>query len=87
MSVLGPCWQQAEVERRMIVGKKMQKLEVTTGKKHKESDMQESVHKESDSWKEEQHACMGGRPNVGRVRVLVIHCKWLKSPIYINIDT
>jgi hypothetical protein len=29
---------------------------------------------------------MGGRPNVDRVRVLVIHCKWLKSPIYINID-
>jgi hypothetical protein len=36
---------------------------------------------------EEQHTCMGGRPNVGRVRVLVIHCKWLKSPIDINIDT
>jgi len=25
---------------------------------------------------EEQHACMGGRPNAGRVnRVMVIHCK------------
>jgi hypothetical protein len=35
---------------------------------------------------EEQHACMGGRPNVGRVRVLVIHCKWLKSPSDIKID-
>jgi hypothetical protein len=35
---------------------------------------------------EEQHARMGGIPNVGRVRVLVIHCKWLKSPIYINRD-
>jgi hypothetical protein len=42
--------------------------------------MQEGVHKESDNWKEEQHACMGGRPNVGRVRVLVIYCKWTEEP-------
>jgi hypothetical protein len=49
--------------------------------------MQESMHKERENWKEEQHMRMGGRTNIGRVRVLVIHCKWLKSPIYINIDT
>jgi hypothetical protein len=36
--------------------------------------MQKSVHKESDSWKEEQHKRMRGRPNVGRVRVLVTYC-------------
>jgi hypothetical protein len=36
---------------------------------------------------EEEHACMGGIPNFSRVRVLVIHCKWIKSLIYINIDT
>jgi hypothetical protein len=48
--------------------------------------MQESVHKESDSWRK-NNTCMGGRPNVGRVRVLVIHSKWLKSLIDINIDT
>jgi hypothetical protein len=35
---------------------------------------------------EEQHARMGGRPNFSRFRVLVIHCKWLKILIYINID-
>jgi hypothetical protein len=34
----------------------------------------ESMHEESDSWKEEQHACMQGRPNDGRVRVLVMDC-------------
>jgi hypothetical protein len=30
---------------------------------------------------------MGGRPNDGRVRVLVRYCKWLKSQKCINIDT
>jgi hypothetical protein len=29
---------------------------------------------------EEQHACMGGRPNVGRVRVLVIFGKKDEEP-------
>jgi hypothetical protein len=38
------------------------------------------MHKESDSWRK-NNTRMGGRPNVGRVRVLVIHCKWMKSPI------
>lgn len=33
----------------------------------------ESMHEESDSWKEEQHAHMQGRPNDGRVRVLVMY--------------
>ena len=36
---------------------------------------------------EEQNVCKGGITSVGRVRVLVIHCKWMKSPIYINRDT
>jgi hypothetical protein len=49
--------------------------------------MQENVHKGSDSWEEEQHTHMGVRPNVGRVSVFVIHCKWMKNPIDINIDT
>jgi hypothetical protein len=48
--------------------------------------MQEEVHKESDSGKEEQHPRMVGRPNVGTVRVLVIYCKRLKILKYINID-
>jgi hypothetical protein len=30
---------------------------------------------------------MGERPNIGRVRVLVIFCNRLKSPKCINIDT
>jgi hypothetical protein len=30
--------------------------------------------------------CMAEKPNVRRVRVLVIFCKWLKSPKCINID-
>jgi hypothetical protein len=30
---------------------------------------------------------MGEKPSVRRVRVLVIFCKWLKSPKCINIDT
>ena len=45
------------------------------------------MDEERDSWKEELHACIHGIPNDVRVRVLVIHCKWLKSPIYINRDT
>jgi hypothetical protein len=34
----------------------------------------EGMHEESDSWKEKQHMCMHGRPNDGRVRVLVMYC-------------
>jgi hypothetical protein len=34
----------------------------------------ESMHEESDSWKEEQHARMQGRPNDIRARVLVMYC-------------
>jgi hypothetical protein len=49
--------------------------------------MQGSTHKESNKWKEENHTCMGGIPNVDRVRVFVIHFKWMKRPIDINIDT
>jgi hypothetical protein len=34
------------------------------------------------------NACREGRPNDSRVRVFVrFLCKWLKSPIDINIDT
>jgi hypothetical protein len=33
-----------------------------------------NMHEESDSWKEEQHAHMHGRPNDIRVMVFVIHC-------------
>jgi hypothetical protein len=47
--------------------------EATTGRKHN-MHMQESMHKESDNWKEEQHVHMRGRPNVSRVRVLVMYC-------------
>jgi hypothetical protein len=63
----------------------------------------ESVQGESDNWQEVQHACMQeggdswreaknackeGRPNDSRVRVFLrLLCKWLKSPIDINIDT
>jgi hypothetical protein len=34
----------------------------------------ESMNEESDSLKEEQHGQMQGRPNDGRVRVLIIYC-------------
>jgi hypothetical protein len=63
----------------------------------------ESVQEESDNWQEAQHArmqeggdswkeatntCREGRPNDSRVRVFVrFLCKWMKSPIDINIDT
>jgi hypothetical protein len=41
-----------------------------------------------DSLKEAKHGCREGRPNDIRVRVFVrFLCKWLKSPIDINIDT
>jgi len=43
------------------------------------------VCKESDSWRK-KNTRTRGIPNIGRVRVLVIHCKWLKSLIDINID-
>jgi hypothetical protein len=35
---------------------------------------------------EEQHMCMGGRPNVAKVRVFVMLCKWIKRSKCINID-
>jgi uncharacterized UBP type Zn finger protein len=34
----------------------------------------EGMHEERCSWKEENHACMHGRPNNVRVRVFSIHC-------------
>jgi hypothetical protein len=34
----------------------------------------ESMHEESDNWKEEQHAHMQGRPNDITIRVLVMYC-------------
>jgi len=46
--------------------------------------MQERMHKERDNWKEEQHTHIRGRPNISRVRVLGMYCKWLKSPKFIN---
>jgi hypothetical protein len=58
------------------------------GQSRKKDDFgKESMHEESDNWKEEQHTRMQGRPNDGRVRVLVMHCKGLKSQKCINIDT
>ena len=33
------------------------------------------MHRGKRQLEEEQHACMGGRPNVGRVRVFVIFSK------------
>jgi hypothetical protein len=34
----------------------------------------EGMHEEHDSWKEEQHARMHGRPNDVKVRVFAIYC-------------
>jgi hypothetical protein len=42
--------------------------------------------KESDNWRR-NNTRMRERPNVIRVRVLVIFCKRMKSPKCINIDT
>jgi hypothetical protein len=44
-------------------------------KEEKQGDFgKEGMHKESDSWKGEQHVQIHGRPNDGRVRVLVMYC-------------
>jgi hypothetical protein len=68
---------------REIVGKKVCRRKETTVKKHSTC-MQEG----GDSWKEAMNTCGEGRPNDSRVRVFVrFLCKWLKSPIDINIDT
>jgi hypothetical protein len=43
------------------------------GQRGKKDDFgKEGMHEESDSWKEEQNACMHGRPNDVRVRVFAI---------------
>jgi len=34
----------------------------------------ESMHEKRDSWKEEQKACMHGRPNDNRVSVFAMYC-------------
>jgi hypothetical protein len=34
----------------------------------------EGMHEESNIWKETKHTHMHGRPNDGRVRVLVMYC-------------
>jgi hypothetical protein len=51
MSVLGACWHQGEVERRMIMGKKACRNGSNNWKVTQHAHMQESVHKESDSWR------------------------------------
>jgi hypothetical protein len=73
MSVLGFFWHQDKVERRMIMGNKAYRNRTTReriarvhARKHAQGKRQ---------MEEEQHACMGGRPNIGRVRVLVMLCK------------
>lgn len=48
--------------------------------------MQEDMNMDSDSWKEEQNMHMGGIPNIGKVRILVIYCKRMNILKYINID-
>jgi hypothetical protein len=63
----------------------VQKTEVTTGKRTTCA-CKKACTKESDSWRK-NNTRMGERPNVRRVRVLVIFCKRLKSPKCINIDT
>jgi hypothetical protein len=68
-----------------FLGKKACTREATVGRKHNTRACKEGVHKESDNWKEEQNARMGGRPEDNRVRVLVRYCKWMKSPKCINI--
>jgi hypothetical protein len=87
MSVLGAYWQQAEVERRMIMGKESIHKGRNNWKEKQHAHMEESVHKESDNWKEEHHVRMRGRPNDGRVRVLVRYFKWLNIPKCKNLDT
>jgi hypothetical protein len=68
----------------------VQKTEVTTGKRTSTRACKKACTKESDSWRKnwrKNNMRMGEKPNVRRVRVLVIFCKWLKSPKCINIDT
>jgi hypothetical protein len=49
MSMLGACWHQAEVERRMIVGKKACENGSNSWKVTQHAHMQEIMHKESDN--------------------------------------
>jgi hypothetical protein len=51
MSVLGACWHQAKVERRMIMGKKACRNGSNSWKVIQHASMQESVHKKSDNWR------------------------------------
>jgi hypothetical protein len=47
----------------------------------------EGMHEESDSWKEEQHTHMHGRPNNVMFRVLVMYCNGWRAKNRINIVT
>jgi hypothetical protein len=94
MSVLGAYWQQVKVGKKACT-KKNDSWKRNHGKEsvQEESDnWQEAQHvrmqEGGDKWKEEKHTCREGRPNDSRVRVFLrFLCKWLKSPIDINIDT
>jgi hypothetical protein len=70
----------------MIMGKKACRNKVTAGERTTRAHARKRAQGKR-QLEEEQHTCMGGRPNVGRVRVFVMLCKWLKSPKCINIDT
>jgi hypothetical protein len=50
------------------------------------SECKKACIEENDNWRK-NNTCMGDKPSVRRVRVLVIFCKWLKSLKCINIDT
>ena len=66
--------------------RKHAKSEATTGRKHSMRACKKTCTRKATT-RRKNNTHMRGRPNVGRVRVLVIHCKWLKSLIYRNIDT
>jgi hypothetical protein len=66
--------------------RKLAETEVTAGGKHNMRDARKHAQ-EKGQLKEEQHARMGGRPNIGKIRVLVMYFKRLKIPKCINIDT
>jgi hypothetical protein len=67
--------------------RKHAETEVTAGGKHNTRACKKVCTRKATAGRKNNMHRMGGRPNVGRVRVLVIYCKWMKSLKYINIDT
>jgi hypothetical protein len=67
------------VERRTIMGKKVCRNKSNRWRKNNTCTCNK-VFIRKRQLEEEQNACMGGRPNIGRIRVLVIFGKKDEEP-------